>query len=207
MLTMGWHHSHSHHHHINATHPPLLSLPPPHQCVRHHHHYCDHPTLMCQCNFTPIQPTSATTFFLNHNTHHHHQQVLMTRWWVYLVSPPSCSPLPSPSTMTLTMATNKSQWLVGVFFWSLHHPLHSPLPLMSFNLVVNDKCQHNQAMRSSKRMSEKWGLKTHCVLSPRYVFIFHFIYSINNYLCIWMSTPPPMPIIRKNPTCWSATIS
>ena len=111
-------------HHINATHPCLLSPLPPHQCIRHHHHY--HPTLTCQCNFTPIQPTSATTFFLNHNTHHHHQQVLMTRWWVYLVSPPPRSPLPSPSTMTLTMATNKSRRLVGVFsglstIYSTHH--------------------------------------------------------------------------------------
>ena len=163
MLMTGWHHSHSHHHHINVTHPPLLS-PPPHQSVHHHHHY--HPTLTCQHNFTPIQPTSATTFFLNHNTHHHHhQRVLMTCWWVYLVSPPSpppCSPLPSPSTTTLTMATNKSWRLVGVFFWSLHHPLHSPvspLPPMSFNLVVNDKRQHNRAMRSSERMSEKWHLE------------------------------------------------
>ena len=62
MLTTGWHHSHSHYHHINATHPRLLSPLPPHQCICHHHHY--HPVLMCQCNFTPIQPTSATTFVL-----------------------------------------------------------------------------------------------------------------------------------------------
>ena len=99
--------------------------------ITHYHHQR---VLMTRWWVYLVSPPLGTAFSLDHNTHaayhchsatneslwlvgrlfclsthithhhHHHQQVLMTRWWP---SPPS------PSTMTLTMATNKSQWLVG----------------------------------------------------------------------------------------------